>query len=70
MRNLAALHAGNDPLETDIGYAEHAPRNLTRHSILPFTVSAVALFAAVAVAYKAPGLFNKAPPPRSARSEG
>ena len=32
-------------------------------------VSALALFAAVAVAYVVPGLFNKAPLPRSARSE-
>jgi uncharacterized membrane protein len=33
-------------------------------------VSALALFVAVAVAYVVPGLFNEAPLPRSARSEG
>jgi uncharacterized membrane protein len=33
-------------------------------------VSALALFIAVAVAYVVPGLFNEAPLPRSARSEG
>jgi hypothetical protein len=32
--------------------------------------SALALFVAVAVAYVVPGLFNEAPLPRSARSEG
>ena len=33
-------------------------------------LSALALFVAVAVAYVVPGLFNEAPLPRSARSEG
>jgi cytochrome c oxidase assembly factor CtaG len=33
-------------------------------------LSALALFIAVAVAYVVPGLFNEAPLPRSARSEG
>jgi uncharacterized membrane protein len=33
-------------------------------------VSSLALFVAVAVAYVVPGLFNEAPLPRSARSEG
>ena len=33
-------------------------------------VSALALFVAVAVAYVVPGLFNEAPLPRSAQSEG
>ena len=33
-------------------------------------MSALALFVAVAVAYVVPGLFNEAPLPRSARSEG
>ena len=39
-RDLAALHGGNDLLEADIGGAEHAPRDFTRHPILPFAVSA------------------------------
>ncbi len=39
-RNLALLHAGDDPLETDIRGAEHAPRDFTRHLILPFATSA------------------------------
>jgi len=39
-RDLAALHAGNNPLEADIGCAEHAPRDFTRHLVLPFAISA------------------------------
>ena len=39
-RDLAALHGGKDLLEADLGGAEHAPRNFTRHPILPFAISA------------------------------